>query len=163
MRRRRHIVIGLAVFGMGYLLGSGGFSVESPAQAQPAEPVAPQAGPPVSEDTAAKIQEARYALQEAMDALRAEGRYESITADMNAFLILAGGGNAREDLESGRGVDPETFAALHAGLARPEIGDHLGYNENRRLTYQNRVVRMYSVSRLQEMYDRRFRFAEAGL
>ncbi|MGD9855287.1 MAG: hypothetical protein AB7U20_10090 [Planctomycetaceae bacterium] len=160
MRRFPDILVGLAVFGVGCLIGSGELTFPSRVQAQP---VVADAPPDISPASIAKIKEARYALQAAMDSLRSEGKYEAITTDMNAFLILSGGGNAREDLESGRGVDPETFAALHAGLAAPDIADHLGYDESRRLTYQNKVVRMSSVSRLQQDYNHRLKFAEPGL
>ena len=57
---------------------------------------------------------------------------------INAFLVLSGGGNALDDLESGHGVDPETFAALYAGLAIPEIGDHLAKDDQSRLTYKGK-------------------------
>lgn len=160
MRRIPEVMVGLALFALGCLVGSGDLALPSRVQAQP---VVADAPPDVSPETAGKIKEARYALQQAMDALRSEGKYEAITTDLNAFLILAGGGNAREDLESGRGVDPETFAALHAGLAVPDIADHLGYDEKRRLTYQNKVVRMSSVSRLQGYFNSRLKFAEPGL
>ncbi len=160
MRRIRYTLMVMVTFALGYLAGTIGLPVHSQARAQA---VAADPPPDVSEATAAKIKEARYALQEALDSLEAEGKYESITTEMNPFLVLCGGGNARQDLESGRGVDPETFAALHAGLAIPEIGDHMGYDEKGRLTYQNNVVRMYSVSRLQHLYDQRLKFADPGL
>ncbi len=160
MRRIQYVSMVVVTFALGYLAGTVGLPVQSQARAQA---VAAEGPPDVSEATIAKIKEARYALQEALDSLEAEGKYESITTGINSFLILSGGGNAREDLESGRGVDPETFAALHAGLAIPEIGDHMGYDEKGRLTYQNNVVRMYSISRLQQLYDQRLKFADPGL
>ncbi|MBX3440416.1 MAG: hypothetical protein KF861_23200 [Planctomycetaceae bacterium] len=160
MRRFSYILTVLVVFGLGYWVGAGGRGLDAQAQAQPAAKAAPL---DVSPQVAGKIKEARYALQEAVKALQNDGRYETITADLNTFLILSGGGNAREDLESGRGVDPETFAALHAGLAIPEVADHLGYDDKGRLTYQNKVVRMYSVSRLQQSYQHRLMFADPAL
>jgi len=159
MRRGTQILIGLAVFGLGYVAGTADLSL--PAQAQP--PGVGDAGPIVSEEVASKIEELRITMRQTIDALEGEGRYESITLGMNSFLVLSGGGNAREDLESGRGVDPETFAALHAGFASPEIGDHLSYDEQGRLTYQDKLVRMYSVSRLRESFDRRLKIAGEGL
>ncbi len=160
MRRIQYVSMVMVTFAVGYLAGTIGLPVHSQARAQAVIGDVPL---DVSEATTAKIKEARYALQEALDSLDAEGKYTSITTGMNTFLILSGGGDAREDLESGRGVDPETFAALHAGLAIPEVGDHMGYDEKGRLTYQNNVVRMYSVSRLQQFYDQRLKFADAGL
>lgn len=161
MRRSGRVSVVLIVFGLGYLAGTCGFSLPSPALAQPVG--GPPGAPEVSDEVADRIQELRIAMRQAADTLEGEGKYEPITAGMNSFLLLSGGGNAREDLESGRGVDPETFAALHAGFALPEIGDHLGYDEQGRLTYQNKVVRMYSVSRLRQLYEQRMSFAEEGL
>lgn len=161
MTRGGQMVIGLVVFGLGYLAGTADISLPAQAQAQP--PVAGLPGMDVSKEVAERIQDLRVAMRQAVNTLEGEGKYESITADVNPFLLLSGGGNAREDLESGRGVDPETFAALYAGYALPEIGDHLGYDEQGRLTYQNKVVRMYSVSRLRQMYEQRMKFAEEGL
>jgi hypothetical protein len=160
MRRIQPLLIGLLVFGVGYVMGAGGYTWPEFVHAQQAPGEQP---PAVSEESAAKIKEARYALQAAMESLNAEGRYESITAELNAFLILSGGGNAREDLEAGRGVDPETFAALYAGLAVPDVADLLTFDEKNRLTYKNKVVRMYSVSRLQQLYQQRLKFAETAL
>jgi len=161
MTRGGQIVIGLAVFVLGYLAGTADLSLPAQAQAQP--PGAGPLGANISPEVAERIQDLRIAMRQAMDTLEGEGKYETITVGMNSFFLLSGGGNAREDLDSGRGVDPETFAALHAGYALPEIGDHLGYDEKGRLTYQNKVVRMYSVSRLRQFYEQRMKFADEGL
>jgi hypothetical protein len=75
---------------------------------------------------------------------------------------LTGGGSAKTDLEAGRGVDPETFAALYAGKALPEIQPLLGSDEQGRVTYNNEVVRMYSKSRLQKALERGVRIKEHG-
>jgi hypothetical protein len=80
---------------------------------------------------------------------------------VNAFLVLCGGGDARADLESGIGVDPETFAALYAGQAIPDIADLLDRDEENRLTYNGQVVRMYSKARLQRLYAERTKIAES--
>lgn len=114
----------------------------------------------ISEDTANKIRAAHRALREAMEALQAEGRYQTVTEGINTFLVTSGGGDARADLESGRGVDPETFAALYAGQASPEVQDLLGRDEQGRVTYNNEVVRMYSQARLQRLYAERLKLSE---
>jgi hypothetical protein len=81
---------------------------------------------------------------------------------------MVGGLNAKEDLESGRGVDPETFAALYAAaydLKKLNLKDEsladwvdiglLDYDAEGRLTYQNKVVRIYPVSRLKKLNTQR--------
>ena len=92
-----------------------------------------------------------------------EGKYEAITEGINTFLVLTGGGNAREDLESGRGVDPETFAGLYAGKALPEIQTLLGLNEHGQITYNNEVVRLYPKSRLKKLFAQRTQIVEFGM
>lgn len=146
MSKWRFCAFGLVMLSLGYLLGSGS-STTQPAFAQDASGV--------SEETANKIRDAHRALRAAMEALASEQRYEGITDSPNAFLILAGGGNAREDLESGRGVDPETFAALYANQALPEIADQLDHDDQGRVTFNGEVVRMYSRSRLQQIFAER--------
>ena len=135
----------VALLTTGYVLGAGGAFRERALTAQ-------DSGPALSDNTREKIRAAQAALQEAADALKVEGRYESVTEELNAFLILAGGGNAQEDLEGGKGVDPETYAALNAGQATDEVKEFLDIDEDGRLTYNGQVVRMYSRSRLRQMY-----------
>jgi hypothetical protein len=108
-----------------------------------------------SEETAKKIQTANDALRLAVDALKNESRYNLATKSMNVFAIMTGGVDAVDDLESGRGVDPETFAALYAGEANDEVAQHLSKDEDGRLTYKNRPIRIYPVSRLKKLYTQR--------
>jgi hypothetical protein len=82
---------------------------------------------------------------------------------VNSFLVLSGGGNARADLESGMGVDPETFAALYADQAIPEIQQNLAKDDDNRLTYNGTVVQMYSKSKLQRLYAERIKLTTTGL
>jgi len=110
-----------------------------------------------------RIVAANSALQQVADSLKSEGQYESATEGVNAFLLLAGGGNAREDLEGGTGVDPETFAALYAGRAIPEIQEKLDWDADNRLTYNGKVVQMYSRSRLQRIFAERLKLTTTGL
>lgn len=122
----------------------------------------------VSEEAAKKIVDAHDALKKAMEQLKLESRYESVTKGVNAYAILVGGINAREDLESGQGVDPETFAALNVAayqLKKNNIKDDslsdwvdtnlLGYDSNGHLTYRNKVVRIYSISRMRKLNAQR--------
>ena len=73
----------------------------------------------------------------------------------NSFLVSTGGGDAVADLESGRGVDPETFAALYADLATDEIAQHLAKDGEGRLTYKGKLVRIYPIARLKELFTKR--------
>lgn len=141
---------------LGYMLGTAGVF-------QPASLTAQDFGAGLSEDTENRIRAAHRAIREAVEALQSEGRYEAITQGPNAFLALSGGGNAREDLESGQGVDPETFAALYAGLAIPEVADLLEVDEEGRIMYNDQVVRMYSRSRLERTYAERLKYFETSL
>lgn len=154
MQRWRGMLLGGALLGVGYALGVSGMGWRA-LSAQDVEIS-------VSDETANKIRTANRALKDAMDALQSEGRYQSVNGGINAFLILSGGGNALEDLQSGRGVDPETFAALQAGQASPEIQELLGRDERGNLTYSNEVVRLYSRSRLQQKYAERIKITEVG-
>lgn len=154
MTRMRTVIFGGLMLGCGYLLGAfGAGTLEVTAQE-------PDVG--VTEETANKIRDAHRRLTDAMEALQAQGRYEAVTEGINSFLVLSGGGNAREDLESGRGVDPETFAALYAGRALPEIQDLLDTDEQGRITYNDEVVRMYSKARLQRIFANRIQLTETG-
>lgn len=152
MRKLRHLVMAVMIFGTGYFVGQTQIGMRS-VTAQDGQTA-------IAEDTANKIRQANRSLLEAMDALRADGRYESVTDGPNAYLILSGGGNAKEDLESGRGVDPETFAGLYSGQALPEIQTLLGEDSEGRITYNNDVVRIYSKSRLQRVYANRKKLTE---
>jgi len=161
MRRTTTILGGLLVFAVGYAAGTSGWSLTRAAAAFDDAAQAPAIE--LAEETRSKIHEGQLSLQDAMGALESEGRYTAITDGLNAFLILSGGGNAMEDLESGHGVDPETFAALYAGQAIPEVDDHLARDDQGRLTYKGKVVRMYSQSRLEQSYAVRARLTNPGL
>ena len=154
MDQPRKLVTVAVIFALGYCLGHVQFGTHQLTAQEN------QVGVP--DDTASKIREANRTLGEAMDALTSDGLYESVIEGPNAFLILSGGGNAREDLESGRGVDPETFAALYSGRATPEIQALLGVDDQGRITYNNEVVRMYSKSRLQALHANRIRLTESA-
>jgi len=151
----RQLLLAALLLGIGYVAGISGISLPQ-VTAQDAEPL-------VSEQVGNKIRDAQRRLQDAKEALEAEGKYEAITEGINAYLVFTGGGNAREDLESGRGVDPETFAGLYAGKALPEIQTLLGLNEHGQITYNNEVVRLYSKSRLQKLFTQRTQIIELGM
>jgi len=107
------------------------------------------------------ISEARNAVKKAGSLLEQSGRYQSASRVPNVSAILAGGVNALDDLENGRGVDPETFAALYAEQALDEIATELDRDELGRLTYKGKVIRLYSISRLKNLYKMRLQNSEA--
>jgi len=149
MRRWQWVVFGSAMLGLGYLVGATGFGLNTNAVAQ--EPAAGSAD--------GKIRAVHQALGEAVEALKTDGKYEAITQGPNAFLVLSGGGNARADLDRGEGVDPETFAGLYAGRAIPEVQDQLSFDDAKRLTYNGKVIQMYSKTRLQQLFAERLRLS----
>jgi hypothetical protein len=105
------------------------------------------------------ITEANDAIKKAADLLEQDGRYVPASKTPNVTAILSGGVDALSDLETGRGVDPETFAALYADDSTDEISAHLDRDELGRLTYKGKVIRMYSVSRLKKLYKMRTQYA----
>jgi hypothetical protein len=159
MKMYNRMAFGAGLLALGYFLGS--LSLFSAVRAQDGD-----AGP--SEDSAKKIVAANDALKAAIDQLKLESRYEVATKGINSYAVMVGGVNAKEDLESGRGVDPETFAALYAAaydIKKLNIKDEsladwvnvslLDYDVDGRLTYQNKVVRIYPVSRLKKLNTQR--------
>ena len=146
----------LSLVGFGYGLSASGLLAPSVVKAQADATVE---GP--SEDTSTTIQAATDALTLAMQGLQAEGLYTPATTTLNTFAVTVGGVNAVEDLEAGRGVDPETFAALYAGFATDDVSQHLGKDAEGRLTYKGRPVRLYSISRLKRVFAERARLTGA--
>lgn len=155
MRTGVTFVAALALVTFGYVLGAS--QVLSPtvvlAQADAKKPAETTGGP--SQETQDKLKSAADALKTAMEALQNETLYNPATQGMNAFAVLSGGLNVKDDLERGRGVDPETFAALYAGLATDDIAAEIGRDAEGRVTYKGKVVRMYPVSRIKSLYAAR--------
>ena len=108
---------------------------------------------------AVRIKAALDAINVAQQALMQEGLYTPAVEGLNTFAVTAGGVNAISDLETGRGVDPETFAGLYAGLAVDEVNEQLGRDDEGRLTYKNRLIRMSPISDIKRMYSNRARLA----
>jgi hypothetical protein len=161
MRTSVKITGGLALLTMGYVVGasqilSPGVLLAQGKSKTKAAADAQAAAQPLSDETKTKIKAAADALKAAMEALQSEGRYDSAIKGVNAFAVLSGGGNSLEDLKRGvGGVDPETFAALYANLATDQVVVDLGRDAEGRMTYKNRVVRMYPVSVIRAAYARR--------
>ncbi len=110
-----------------------------------------------SEAAIEKITAVYSAMKSAAEILA--DRYKPATKGLNTFAITVGGVDAYSDLQNNRGVDPETFAALYAGQAVDEIADKLDTDEQGRLTYDNRVIRMYPVARLKKLYQERLKYS----
>lgn len=149
------LAFGLGMLMLGYCCGSGSLPGSASLIAQDAD-----GG--LSEGTASKVQVAHESLKAAMDALQQDGKYEGLSESPNAFLILSGGGNAMEDLQSGQGVDPESFAALYARRVKPEILEALTTDEQGRLLHNDQLVRMYSRTRLEKVLAERAKLSLAG-
>ena len=157
MRTLAKISGGLAILSIGYVLGAS--QILSPEMLLAQGKVRSKGGvdaaaavQPLSDETKTKIKAAADALKVAMEALQADGRYDSAIKSVNAFAVLSGGGNSFADLQTGGGVDPETFAALYAGLASDQVVVDLGRDSEGKLTYKKRVVRMYPVSSIRGAY-----------
>ncbi len=143
------------VFGAGFAAGQGSFRFGGGVAHAQEDAAAPAAGGALSDETRAKIKAAADAMNAAVESLKLDQQWFPATKGINTFGVLTGGLNSMKDLEEGRGVDPETFAALYAGLAADEIADKIGRDPEGRVTFNGRLVRMYPVSRLKSLYASR--------
>jgi len=99
-----------------------------------------------------RLRETDRALAETMQMLQEEKRYVPAIQGLNAFAISVGGIDAIADLESGQGVDPETFAGLYAGQAMAEVAEHISRDGEGHLTYKGKIVRMYNAKRTGQLF-----------
>ena len=159
MRSSMQGAIAASLIGIGYLLGSAQIFQSAFAQSEDSAP---------SDDAVKKIAESHEALKRAVEQLQRESRYSAVTKSVNAFAVLAGGIDVKEELEAGNGVDPETWASLYVAtdeLKRNRVKDEsladwvdtnlLGFDNDGHLTYRNKVVRIYSVSKLRKVIAQR--------
>ena len=166
MRAPVAAMAGLGLLGIGYILGS----LSGPNSIFAAdEKAAPRAGAKkdegptnpaiegLTDETKIKLKNLASAIRAANDALRLERKegFVPVTKGINVTSLLVGGLNSRLDLESGRGVDPETFAALYAGMANDDILPNLQRNPEGLLEYRQKVIRMYSIDKLRKLYKDR--------
>ena len=151
MSRLGQIAMGLLLITAGYVLGASQSFQTPTLQAQQ------NSGTP-TEETEEKIKRGDRQLLDAQSSLEQENFMRTATKGLNAFATSCGGVNALEDLEAGNGVDPETFAGLYAGLAKPDVATHLGRDDQGRITYKNKIVRMYPVSRLKKLFATRLKY-----
>ncbi len=146
----------LGLLSLGYVLGTIGALGPKSLGAQ----AAAEGGP--SAESLTKLKEAFAAIKNAAETLEQESLYVPATTSLNVFSVMAGGINAVRDLEDGRGVDPETFAALYAGEAKQEIKEHLDHDDQGRLTYKGKVVRIFSKQRMKSILQERTRYSAGG-
>ncbi|HAH46600.1 hypothetical protein [Gimesia sp.] len=151
MSRVSQVAVGLLLITVGYVLGASQSFESTRLHAQ-------QASGTPTEETEDKIKRGVKQLMEAQSALEQENFMRPATKGLNAFAVSCGGVNALDDLEAGNGVDPETFAGLYAGMAKPDIAAQLGRDDQGRITYKNKIVRMYPVSRLKKMFATRLKY-----
>ncbi len=144
----------MTVLAAGYVAGSIGLLAPADLSAQGA---AAAQGP--SEDSVEKITSSFDTMKTAAASLKREGRYQSATRGLNLFAVSVGGLDVKSDLEKGRGVDPETFGALYAGLATTEIQEHIDRDSQGRVTYKGKVVQMYPIRRLTQLFKERLKYS----
>ena len=158
MKPHPRLASSAVLLGAGALLGSW--------LAVPATPLSAQAAAEVpidlSEATAEKVKAASNAVAAAQATLEQEGLYKPAVRGANAYAVLCGGLDAIADLEGGRGVDPITFAGLHAGLAIDDVATLLAFDATGRLTYNGKLVRIYSIERMRNLVERQKAVLEAS-
>ncbi|MBD3676039.1 MAG: hypothetical protein HUJ26_21225 [Planctomycetaceae bacterium] len=147
MNKLVRVVGCLGLFAAGYWCGQGEWSSANELRAQQADAARQGA----SQDTLRKIRVAQDSVADAQASLENEQLYVPAIAGTNSFAVMVGGLNAVQDLERGLGVDPETFVGLYAGFATEEVAPKLDYDDEGRLTYDGRLVRLYPKSRLRQL------------
>ncbi|MEZ6034848.1 MAG: hypothetical protein R3C17_17285 [Planctomycetaceae bacterium] len=163
MRRIAVLVSGLVLFAAGFVCGHLDSALPSMLNAQQDNPSK------YSEQMLTAYQKARKAVVDLNDMFIATGQSTAAASDVNYFSVSVGGIDVHRDLEEGRGVDPETFAALYAyedqitnGVKERifkqfgvDVSQHLDTDDNGRIRYKQKVVQLYSTERLNELFNRR--------
>lgn len=147
------------VFGGGYFCGRSNGLAPEQIQAQTDES---SIRSQLSEQSNEKLRDVFDALNGATASLQGEGRQKSAIQGFNAFSVTVGGIDAVQDLEEGRGVDPETFAGLYAGAASDEVAPHITVNDDGQVLYKDKIVRMYSTGRLKRLFSERLKMSGLG-
>ncbi|MCA9035575.1 MAG: hypothetical protein KDA91_10615 [Planctomycetaceae bacterium] len=140
-----------ALFGAGYIFGTFQSAGPQPLEAQEdRKPVSA-----ITNESLTAYQKFQKASNDLSDSLRGEGVTTTAVEGTNFFAISVGGIDALRDLEEGRGVDPETFAAIYADRANAEISQHIDQDSDGRMRYKGTVIRMYSKERMRDTFRRR--------
>lgn len=165
MGRVAAVVSGLVLFAAGFVCGHLDSALPSMLNAEQDESgILPS-------DAITAYAKTRKTVMDLNDMLIALGLSTSSTSDVNYFSVSVGGINVQRDLEEGRGVDPETFAALYAFEDQElgttgkkerifkrfgvEVSQHLDSDESGRVRYKKKVVQLYSTERLNQLFERR--------
>lgn len=118
--------------------------------------VQPVAAPaPLSADLLSRMTVLKNALDEAQNAMEIGKQYVPAVKGYNPYAVMIGGLDARVDLARGPDVDPITFIGLYAGAAVDDVKEKLGKDEFGRRTYDGRLIRFYSITRLKQLDARR--------
>lgn len=155
------VIAGMFIFGMGYIAGTHSSVPVTHLQANQDAEQATQ----YSTEVIDAYSKANKGVRELTNLFVANGNSTSAFGGMNYFGASVGGIDAERDLEEGRGVDPETFAALYADQASAKVSQHLDFDAEGRLRYKKNVIRIYSRDRLKQLFDLREQLearAEAG-
>jgi len=152
--------IARSLFCLGFLLA--GYFIGSLQLGRPSLLHAEQQAEPLPNVIRDRLRDTDRNLSETMQVLQDEKRYVPAIQGLNAFATSVGGVDAVADLESGQGVDPETFAGLYAGQALAEVAEHLARDAEGHMTYKNKIVRVYSSMRLRQLFSLRGEFAPIG-
>lgn len=160
MRVSKWSCLSILLFAVGYLAGQQQLLSQQQAAAQEEEEESIRSQ--LSVEANDKLQDVYTSINGATAVLQGESRHRSAIVGFNSFGVTVGGLDAIRDLEEGRGVDPETFAGLYAGLAIEEVSPHIAFNEDGQLTYKDKIVRMYPTSRLKRLYGERLKMAGLG-
>ncbi|QDU82068.1 hypothetical protein Pla110_38230 [Polystyrenella longa] len=137
----------LALIGVGYGMGLAHQNLISEVRAQ-----GPSRTEGVSTESLTRIRNSYATLADVQKDLVASGRQEVGLSVVNVLAIGAGGTRTLEDLERGTGVDPFTFGALYAGLADPSIRSEVSFDEDNRLMYRGKALRLYSPERMKKLF-----------
>lgn len=154
MKKFVSVVCCAGLFAAGYWCGQGNFSVTNELQAQ-----ADASREGASQDAIRKIRLAQHTASDAQSSLENEQLYLPAISGTNSFAVMVGGLNAVQDLERGLGVDPVTFVGLYSGFATEEVAPKLDYDDEGRLTYDGRLVRLYPKTRLRQLRARQAKIA----
>ncbi|MCA9063088.1 MAG: hypothetical protein KDA96_08515 [Planctomycetaceae bacterium] len=152
MNRFSAILAGGLLFGAGYFTGN--HVLVAPNTLGAAQP--PSVISEISDESLEAFTSFFKQTVELNESLIAENRMAAANDSRNYFALSVGGVNALTDLEEGRGVDPETFAAIYARRAIPSLAQDLDYSHpDGRVRYKGTVIRMYSRDRLEQLFRQR--------
>lgn len=150
MRKFSALAVAFVIFGVGFAVGT--FCGVTP---QRIEATQDEPNQQFSKDVLEAYKKANKGVRELNNLFVAGGQSTPAFTGMNYFGTSVGGIDAEKDLEEGRGVDPETFAALYAGMATPKILEHLDFDQLGRLRYKKNIIRVYSQDRLKQLFQKR--------